>query len=156
MTFKICVIGCGALANSHHGPAYVKYARDHLNTELTACCDLVAQKAADYTRRFGFQRWYSDPLRMLETERPDAVCLVVPPAMTCTLTCQVLEMGFPLLLEKPPGLTTEEIDRMIAAARASGTPNQVAFNRRYTPLVAALKQRLAEDRAARRAAAPPI
>jgi myo-inositol 2-dehydrogenase / D-chiro-inositol 1-dehydrogenase len=53
-------------------------------------------------------------------------------------------MRFPLLLEKPPGLTTAEVDQMIAAARASGTPNQVAFNRRYTPLVTALKQRLAQ------------
>jgi myo-inositol 2-dehydrogenase/D-chiro-inositol 1-dehydrogenase len=145
MTFKICVIGCGALANSHHGPAYVKYARDHAGTELIACCDLSAQKAEDFSRRFGFQRWYTDPLRMLETEGPDAVCLIVPPAMTCAITCQILMMHFPLLLEKPPGLTTGEIDQMITAARVSGTPNQVAFNRRYTPLVAALKQRLAEN-----------
>ena len=134
MTFKICVIGCGVLANSHHGPAYVKYAHNHANTELTACCDLIAQKAEDFSRRFGFQRWYTDPLHMLETESSAAVCLVVPPAMTCELACQVLNMGFPLLVEKPPGLTTGEIDQMIAAARASGTPNQVAFNRRYTPL----------------------
>lgn len=132
MTFKICMIGCGLLANSHHGPAYVKYARDHASTELTACCDLIAQKAEDFSRRFGFQRWYTDPLRMLETEHPDAVCLVVPPAITCQLTCQILKMRFPLLVEKPPGLTVAETDQMIAAARASGTPNQVAFNRRYT------------------------
>ena len=145
MTFKICMIGCGALANSHHGPAYVKYARGHADTELAGCCDLIAQKAEDFSHRFGFQRWYTDPLRMLETEAPDAVCLVVPPEITCQLACQVMKMGFPLLVEKPPGLTTAEIDQMIDVARASGTPNQVAFNRRYTPLVTALKRWLAAD-----------
>lgn len=140
MAFKICVIGCGALANSHHGPAYTQYARQqHPETELAACCDLQAERAEAFARRFGFERSYSDPLRMLAVEAPDAVCLVVPPQVTCQLACQVLERGFPLLLEKPPGLTSTEIDRMIAAAKASGTPNQVAFNRRYTPLVSLLK-----------------
>ncbi len=142
MTFKICVIGCGNLANSHHGPAYVKYAREHLGTELTACCDVLQPKAADFSSRFGFQRFYTDAVRMLDVEHPDAVCLVVPPALTCPLTCQILAMKFPLLLEKPPGLTVAETDRMIAAARASGTPNQVAFNRRYSPLVTLLKSQL--------------
>lgn len=145
MPFKICVIGCGALAASHHGPSYVKYAQLHLGTELSACCDIVPEKAEAFARRFGFLRAYADPERMLEQERPDAVCLLVPPALTCQLTCQVLEMRYPLLLEKPPGLTAAEIDRMIAAARAAGTPNQVAFNRRYTPLVTHLKGLLAED-----------
>ena len=144
MPFKICIIGCGALANSHHGPAYVKYASEHTSTELTACCDLDPQKAESFSRCFGLRRFYTDPLRMLETETPHAVCLVVPPEITCGLACQVLELGFPLLLEKPPGLTTAETDRMFAAARRSGVPNQVAFNRRYTPLVTALKQRLSE------------
>ncbi len=143
MPFQICLIGCGALANSHHGPAYVQYAHTHLDTELIACCDLDPQKAESFSRRFGFRRFYSDPLRMLESEQPHAVCLVVPPEATCALACQVLELGFPLLLEKPPGLTTVEIDHMIVAA--GNTPNQVAFNRRYTPLVTALKQRLSAD-----------
>ncbi len=145
MTFKICLIGCGAIANSHHGPSYVEYTRTHPGTELAACCDLIPEKAASFAQRFGFRRWYTGPLLMLETECPDAVCLVVPPSETCALACQVLESGFPLLLEKPPGLTTLEVDRMIAAAGLGGAPNQVAFNRRFTPLVTAFKQWLVES-----------
>ena len=145
MIFKICVIGCGGIAIHRHGPAYKKYAREHLGTELTACCDLVEQKAIDFSTRFGFQRYYTDMVRMLEVERPNAVCMLVPPADTCELACQVLTRHFPLLLEKPPGLTTAEIDRIIAAARASGTPNMVAFNRRMMPLVSVLKSQLTEN-----------
>jgi len=51
----------------------------------------------------------------------------------------------PLLIEKPPGLTVEETDQMISAARSSGTPNQVSFNRRYTPLVVYLKKKLQDE-----------
>jgi myo-inositol 2-dehydrogenase/D-chiro-inositol 1-dehydrogenase len=143
MDFKICVIGCGELATSQHGPSYVRYAQTHPGTELSACCDLIEPKALAFRQRFGFKRHYTDPFRMLEAEHSDAVCLLVPPSLTCQLTCQILQMRFPLLIEKPPGLVAAETDQMIAAARASGTPNQVAFNRRYTPLVAALKEQLA-------------
>ena len=148
MKFKICVVGCGQLANSHHGPAYVKYAQENPNTELAACCDVVEQKAADFSRRFGFLRHYTDPVRMLDTEHPDAVCLLVPPAITAGLACEILTMKYPLMMEKPPGLTVDQTDQMIEAARRSGTPNQVAFNRRYTPLVAFVKNLLLENVAA--------
>jgi myo-inositol 2-dehydrogenase/D-chiro-inositol 1-dehydrogenase len=142
MSFKICVIGCGGIAFNQHGPAYDKYAREHPGTQLAACCDLAEQKALDFSVRFGFQRFYTDMTHMLEVERPDAVCMLVPPASTCELACQVLAMRFPLLLEKPPGLTITETDRIVAAARAGGTPNMVAFNRRMMPLVTILKSRL--------------
>ena len=145
MTFKICVIGCGQLANSHHGPAYVKYAQDNPDTELAACCDVIEQRAADFSSRFGFRRHYTDPLRMLEVENPGAVCMVVPPPITSRLACQILTLKYPLLIEKPPGLTVAETDQMIEAARLSGSPNQVAFNRRYTPLVTFVKKLLLEN-----------
>ncbi len=82
---------------------------------------------------------------MLVAEKPDAVCLNVPPPVTAALACQVLRLGYPLLLEKPPGLTAEEVDAMIAAAGETGAPNMVAFNRRYLPLLAHLRERLEEN-----------
>jgi predicted dehydrogenase len=145
MNFKICVIGCGQLANSHHGPAYVKYSQENSDTVLAACSDIIEQRAADFSKRFGFRRHYTDPIRMLELEHPDAVCLVVPPSVTPQIACQILLMKYPLLIEKPPGLTVDETDQMIEAARLSGTQNQVAFNRRYTPLVSLVKKLLIEN-----------
>jgi len=78
--------------------------------------------------------------KMLDAERPDAVSLVVPVERTGELAGLILEWGFPLLLEKPPGRTVAEVDRMIAAA--GGIVHQVAFNRRFAPLVRELKRRL--------------
>lgn len=145
MGFKVCAIGCGNLANYCHGPSYARYAASHPDTELVACCDLDETKAIRFRERFGFSRHYTDLERMLRAESPDAVCLIVPVALTCELSCIILGMGYPLLTEKPPGRTTEEIDRMIHAADASGAAAQVAFNRRYTPLVRELKRLLSES-----------
>ena len=44
MTFKIAVIGCGWVSMDCHGPAYARYAQTHPGIELTACCDLDAQR----------------------------------------------------------------------------------------------------------------
>lgn len=142
MAFRICVIGCGSLSTSAHGPSCRRYADSHPDVELAGCCDLDAAKVERYRATYGFRHAYTDFRTMLATERPDAVCLMAPVSKTCELTCAVLEMGFPLILEKPPGLNRTECLTMIAAAEKSGLPNQVAFNRRYAPLVRELKNRL--------------
>jgi myo-inositol 2-dehydrogenase/D-chiro-inositol 1-dehydrogenase len=143
---KLCTIGCGEHAASSHGPAQALYAARHADVMLAGCCDLDPERAARHGERFGFARSYSDPWAMLEAERPDAVVLVVPPEATCALACRVLEKGYPLLLEKPPGRTPAELDRMAAAAESGGrggpVPHQVAFNRRFAPLVREARQRL--------------
>lgn len=142
MTFKVCTVGCGRHASRYHGPSYAAYVTVHPDIELAACCDLNEARARRFRDCFGFSRWYLDLERMLDEEKPDAVCMIVPEALTCKLSCRVLEKGYPLVMEKPPGRAVAEIDRMIAAADASGAPTQVAFNRRYIPLVQELKRLL--------------
>jgi len=137
---RLATVGCGEHATGSHGPSLALYAARHPGTELLACCDLDPGKAERYRARFGFARAYTDMRRMLDTERPDAVSLVAPVELTCALACSIFEWGFPLLVEKPPGRTVAEVDRMIAAA--GGIAHQVAFNRRYAPLMQALKREL--------------
>jgi myo-inositol 2-dehydrogenase / D-chiro-inositol 1-dehydrogenase len=135
---KVCAIGCGEHAAGFHGPSLARYAAAHPGFELTACCDLQAPRAERYRERFGFARSYTDPGTMLAAETPDAVVLVVPEPVTCTLACDVLERGLPLLLEKPPGRNLAELDRIRAAAEhgfGHPVPHQVALNRRHVPLV---------------------
>ena len=141
------MIGCGEHAVSWHGPALVLYLASHPALELAGCCDVDPSKAEAYRDRFGFARAYADMETMLDAERPDAAALVVPVHVTCEIGTRVLTRGIPLLLEKPPGETTLDVDRLAAAARAGGggtrtVPHQVAFNRRYVPLVAALRERI--------------
>jgi predicted dehydrogenase len=123
------------MATGGHGPSYRKYADLHEDVELAACCDLDADKAEKFRQTFGFARSYTDMDAMLDTERPDAVCLIAPVHLTAELAVRVLAKGYPLLLEKPPGLTRAETMRILEAAEAKRVPNMVAFNRRHMPLV---------------------
>lgn len=146
MGFKICCIGCGDMATVGHGPAFRKYARENPEVLLSACCDLDADKAEQFQKTFGFSRAYTAVDQMLIREKPDAVSLMVPPEITELLTTKLLRAGIPVILEKPPGLDREQTMRLMEVAEQTGTPNQVAFNRRYMPMV----QRFAQLRKGRK------
>jgi myo-inositol 2-dehydrogenase/D-chiro-inositol 1-dehydrogenase len=133
MSFKVCIVGCGNIANSVHGPSYKKYAETHEGISLAACCDIDDEKSRAFQNRFAFERQYTDIKQMLSAEIPDAVCLTSPPHLTSQLAVSILEQGYPLLMEKPPGRNREETLAIINAAEKGGVPNQVAFNRRYMP-----------------------
>jgi myo-inositol 2-dehydrogenase/D-chiro-inositol 1-dehydrogenase len=142
------MVGCGEHAWSSHGPAQVRCASVHSGLELAACTDVDAGRAERYASRFGFARSFADVSAMLDAEKPDAVALVVPEAATPVLAEAILDRGIPLLLEKPPGRTGAEVDRLIAASARGGqggrpVPHQVAFNRRFVPLLRETRRRLA-------------
>ena len=145
---KLAMIGCGNFARQLHGPAQRRCADRDSGLVLAACCDMAADRAREYAAAFGFARSYADAAAMLAAERPDAVIMAVPPPVTAEAASQVLALGFPLLLEKPPGLTAAELERLIAAADRGRARAQVGFNRRHMPVVREARRILAESFAA--------
>lgn len=145
MSFKICLIGCGGMVANLHGPAYKKYALLHPDTKLAACCDMDEQKAVFIKQEFGFSRHYTDMYTMLNKENPDVVCLIVPVNLTARLSVAIMEKGFPLILEKPPGVNCEETKWLVDTAERYRTKTCVAFNRRYMPLVREFRKALSES-----------
>lgn len=135
MSLKVCLIGCGGMANDGHGPAFQKIAQENSHIHLAACCDIDAGRAEDFRKRFGFTRSYTDLDEMLRVEQPDAVSLIVPVPLTEKLSIKLLEAGIPVILEKPPGMNREQTLRMMDVAARTGTLHQVAFNRRYMPII---------------------
>jgi predicted dehydrogenase len=141
---RLCQIGCGEHARVAHGPSQRRCAAERPDLVLAGCCDLEPERAESFRRDFGYARAHTDPVAMLDAERPDAVVVVVPVERTVAVGSLVLERGLPLLLEKPPGETVAEVDRLIAAAGLPGraVPHQVAFNRRFAPLARELRRRI--------------
>lgn len=144
MCFKICLVGCGGISETGHGPMLAKYAATHGGVALEACCDIDPLRARAFASRFGFAGAYAALDEMLGAVRPDAVLLAVPVPLTAGLAVSILRRGIPVLLEKPPGATMEEGRAIAAAAKDAGVPASVAFNRRTMPLVSALMAELAQ------------
>jgi myo-inositol 2-dehydrogenase/D-chiro-inositol 1-dehydrogenase len=145
MSFAICTVGCGRMASGMHGPSLAMYRKSHPDVRLAACCDVDGEKARRLKDAFGYAASYTDLDAMLDTERPDAVNLVVQPAATAAAAMRIIDKGYPLIMEKPPGLTAEETRGIIAAARRSGVATRVAFNRRYMPVSVRLVELLRQE-----------
>jgi len=138
-------VGCGAIANAMHGPAYVKYASENKDAVLAGCCDIDEKRAAAFQNDFGFLQAYTDLDDMLARQKPDAVCLLTPVDLTAELAKKILLAGIPMIMEKPPGKTPEDTIRLADIAAKRSVPVRVAFNRRYAPLVRQMKTLLADS-----------
>ena len=140
--FKICVIGCGAMSQSGHGPSFAKYKKDYRDVVLSGCCDLDENKALAYKEEFGFEKHYTDYHAMLDEIHPDVVSIISPVDYTCPICVDVMKKGYSIILEKPPGKNREEIELMDKTAKENGVNVRTSFNRRYTPLIMELIRRV--------------
>lgn len=142
---KLCTIGAGGIAESQHGPALRQLSREDSALELAAVCDLVEAKAKAFAENFGYQRYYTDLNRMLEAEKPDGVTIYTPATLNAQIGGAVSALGFPVLLEKPPGTNRAQIEELMKISANSGKAVMVAFNRRYCPTLKAAIEVLSHD-----------
>lgn len=132
---RIGMIGCGRHAASVHGPSQREYAAHNPDTILAACCDLNSECAHRYSVENGFDHYYTSWEKMIDKEKLDAVCIVLPPQFLAKVATPLLRMGLPVLMEKPPCLNGTDLNGLIDAASEGGGIHQVGFNRRYVPLL---------------------
>jgi predicted dehydrogenase len=131
---KIVLLGAGSQSEHVHGPSLALYAREHPGEiELAAVCDLREERARLFCEKFGFAHAYTDLDRMLDSQRPDACSVISPIALTRELAGRVMERGIPTFFEKPPGKDLREARELADISQRAGTPNMVAFNRRWAP-----------------------
>ncbi|MGD0768656.1 MAG: Gfo/Idh/MocA family oxidoreductase [Tepidisphaeraceae bacterium] len=123
------IVGCGDVTEVKSGPAFQKAT----GSALTAVMRRDAAKAADYARRHGVPKWYSDAAKLIADPQVDAVYVATPPAMHETYALMVCAAGKPCYVEKPMARNTAEAQRMVDAFAVRGLPLFVAYYRRAQP-----------------------
>jgi predicted dehydrogenase len=126
---RIAIIGTGGMAGAH-----AKLFGEVKGCRVTACCDLVAGKAAAFARRFDIPAAYEDPEEMLDTEKLDAVTVVTPDQHHAEPAILSLRKGLHVLCEKPLAFTLKDAQRM--AREAARRPDQITavnFSYRNSP-----------------------
>jgi myo-inositol 2-dehydrogenase/D-chiro-inositol 1-dehydrogenase len=73
----------------------------------------------------------------------DGVLIAAPTDLHLGLVSRVLAAGLPILCEKPCGYSSADLRETAATIRARGVPFQVAYWRRYVPVLQELRQRIA-------------
>ncbi len=93
--------------------------------------------------KFGFERVTTDLDAIFSDPAIDTVFVLTRHDSHAKLAIRALEAGKHVFVEKPLALTEEELDRVAAAARASGRVVTVGFNRRFAPLTVETQRHLA-------------
>src|SRR4051812_47809361 len=107
------IIGCGDVTEIKSGPAFNKIN----NSELVAVMRRNADKAADYARRHGVPKWYSDAQELINDPGINAIYIATPPQSHEAYTVQSLQAGKPVYVEKPMATDSAAAARMLAMAK---------------------------------------
>jgi predicted dehydrogenase len=131
---RTAVIGVGSLGR-HHARNHAEIARTG-KTAFVGVCDSneeTARKIADENSCDYFTDW-----REL-LDKVEAVSIVTPTETHGEISCEFLEKGVHVLVEKPIARTLAEADLMIEAAKKSGAKLMVGHLERYNPAMVALR-----------------
>ena len=136
------IIGCGDVTEKKSGPAFNKVA----NSSLIAVMRRDAEKAADYARRHGVARWYSDANELMKQRGLNAIYIATPPSSHMDYAIAALDKGFNVYVEKPVTRNAGEA-RQIAEAleQHPGQKLTVAHYRRAVPMFLKVKQLLESE-----------
>ncbi len=137
---NVAVIGCGGHAQ-HHFRMIAAEPRLH----LVAVADVDATRLESAAQMHGPVRSFDDYRRLLD-EMIDlhVVHVTTMPGHLVDIVIECFARGLHVSVEKPPGMSSADTQRMAQAAAVGSGKGIVSFNRRYMPQVLAVR-RLAQQ-----------
>src|SRR3984893_2623048 len=137
---KVCLIGAGQWGLQH---ARVFSGRPYVS--LGAIAGRTLEKTQGRFAEFGL-RGYTNVRQMLEAEKPDLVSLSLPNLEHYMATMEVIESGYPLLVEKPLVFDLQEADQVLTEAEKRVLFFAINFNHRYAKPLRLAHQAVKEGR----------
>jgi predicted dehydrogenase/threonine dehydrogenase-like Zn-dependent dehydrogenase len=96
--------------------------------------------AVNAQRRFGFAAASTTAQAVIDDESVDAIFIVTRHHTHADLVCRALQTGKAVFVEKPLALSRTELQRVVDTIASTGNDRiMVGFNRRFAPLLAAMK-----------------
>jgi predicted dehydrogenase/nucleoside-diphosphate-sugar epimerase len=112
-TWKAALLGAGHIAEFH-----AKAVARHKNARLVGIADFDLDRAAALAAQFDAPPHVASLKELLQLE-PDVVHILTPPSAHASCAVEALEAGCHVVVEKPLATSTEDCDRIEAAARAN-------------------------------------
>ncbi len=114
---------------------------DRPDVELAKVATRRSLSAVNAQRKFSFTDAGTSTESVLRDESINTVFVVTRHSSHAALTCEALEAGKTVFVEKPLALTYQELDTILATIEATGNDRlMVGFNRRFAPMLQELRQ----------------
>lgn len=114
-TIGFGVVGAGLIA-----PFHLNAIKDASGGKAVGIFDVDMEKARQMAERFGMKKVYSSLEEMLRDEEIQVVCVATPNHLHRDTVIAAAAAGKNVITEKPPAMSLNETDEMIAACEKAG------------------------------------
>jgi len=114
-TYRMAVLGYWP-----RGRSQARAIQQHPRTELVGLCDLDSERLNALADELGVAARFGDFAQMIREQQPEVVHIPTASRFHAELAVAALQLGCHVDVEKPLTLTLDELDRVMAAQRASG------------------------------------
>ncbi len=139
---KCALLGCGYIADRH-----IQAFQDCEHTELVALVGRNPERLNSLLEKYNIPKGYTDYHKLIE-ENPDLdmVSNALPNSLHVSVTVELLEAGFNVLLEKPMAINAEEGRRLVEAEKKSKGKLMIIQNQRFIPAARYMKRMYEEGK----------
>jgi scyllo-inositol 2-dehydrogenase (NADP+) len=125
---RVGLLGYGAIGHEH-----ARAIRHVAGLELTAVCDVSAERIAAARRHAPQLRGHHDAEQLIADPAVDLVVVSTPPSTHASWAMTALDAGKHVVVEKPFAIRTEEADAVLELAQRQQRVAAVYQNRRFDP-----------------------
>lgn len=137
----IAIIGSGRI-----GTLRARLAAKHPAVGFLAISDLDPARARVLAEQTGADFHSGDNLEVIARPEVTAVIVSTPEGEHAAPVCKALELGKPVLVEKPIALSLKDADDILAALRATGGDLRIGYSRRYKECFLRAKEQMLHGR----------
>ena len=133
---KVAVIGCGAIANTAHIPAYIK----NPEAEIAYFCDIIPERAEKAVETYGCGKAVTDYHEVIADPEVEAVSVCTPNNVHAPIAIDCLRAGKNVLCEKPAARTYAEALEMQKVQHETGKVLNIGVVNRFNDSVNRIKE----------------
>jgi predicted dehydrogenase len=140
----LAIVGAGRI-----GTLRGRLAAQHPAVRFIAVSDQDPRKAADLAQLIGAQFHAGDNAEVIKRAEVNAVIVSTSEGEHMRPVLQAIELGKPVLVEKPIALSLADADSMVAAIEKCGANVRVGYSRRYKERYLIAKEQIIQGRVGR-------
>lgn len=138
-SIRLGIIGCGNMGTSHMQNMLAGCMPEF---ELTAVADLKEARRQAALEMFPNVKVYNDGSELIASGEVDAVLVATPHYLHPTYAIEALNAGLHVMIEKPAGVYTKQVEEMNEVAAKSDKSFAIMFNQRTNPCYIKLRELL--------------
>ena len=140
----IAVVGAGRI-----GTLRARLAAKHPSVNFLAISDRDPARARSLAEQAGADLHSRDNIEIISRPEVNAVIVSTPEGEHAAAVCKALELGKPVLVEKPIALTLADADQILATLRQTGGSLRVGYSRRFKECFLRAKEQMVQGRLGR-------